>query len=122
MGRTTCGAVTGSDWDYSSNSYNVVGSLKCEVVEEKGIESPYFKGKYEARAECSGKGYQMTDCNSYVDREIDQCTKEGYQSVGDNGVNWGGTILPGQKKEPHQCFAAGNTPNIIAQAVCCKVA
>merc|ERR1719264_1949529 len=98
-----CGVVSGG------------GNLKCKVIKANAIPSTLVKGKYEAKVQCSGNGYKLTDCNSYIEPEVSHCTAKSAYSF-DYGTNYGGAIYSGDV-----CYACGNSKSVVAQAVCCKV-
>jgi len=103
MSQSYCGLVSGS------------GNLKCKVIKANAVPSMVYNGKYEARVQCSGNGYKLTDCNSYIEPEISHCTAKSAYSF-DYGTNFGGAIYSNDV-----CYACGNSKSVVAQAVCCKL-
>ena len=69
-------------------------------------------GLYESYSSCSGPRFRLTDCNSVIDAEMDQCK---LSEISDYGVNYGGYIQDGQ------CVAVGDSSAIMAQAPCCRL-
>ena len=88
-------------------------SLDC--YGSKGTSPPNLLKTYESTTQCKD-GYAMVDCNSYIEKGIDQC----YPNWENYGDSFGGymeySILGGMR-----CIARGSWMYIRAQARCCRI-
>eukprot|EP01084_Bolivina_argentea_P105535 188979_1 len=100
-------------------SLNNGRELECVTKEGVAVKKvPDTQGfLFSSSSQCP-KGYSMTDCNAYVDDEIDSCHNT---SIGtDYGTNYGG-FIEDDGSGSVKCIARGDSSSIVAQSVCCKI-
>merc|ERR1712154_337960 len=91
-------------------------SVKLDCYSSNGKNPPNLKKVYKSTAGCSD-GYSLVDCNSFIDKGMDQC----YPNWENYGVSHGGYLQQNKMGEV-QCVAEGSWMYITAQARCCKLA